>query len=57
MILVGNKCDLSQLRVISSERGNELAEQYNIPYIEVSAVSGRNVREAINILLESVMSR
>ena len=36
-ILVGNKCDMNDRRQISLEVGQELASQYNIPFIETSA--------------------
>ena len=30
VVLVGNKCDLSDQRVISTKRGQELADKFNI---------------------------
>lgn len=43
MILVGNKCDLSDKRVISPEEGKKLAEKNEIPFFETSAKTGENV--------------
>jgi small GTP-binding protein len=37
IVLVGNKCDLENERVITKEQGNELARQWNARYIETSA--------------------
>ena len=44
-ILVGNKCDQDEIKVISTETGQELADKYKIPFFETSAKSGHNVNE------------
>jgi hypothetical protein len=36
-ILVGNKCDMSAERTVDTSEGKQLANQYNIPFLEVSA--------------------
>lgn len=41
-ILVGNKSDLEMQRVVSKERGKQLAEQYGIAFAESSALNGHN---------------
>ena len=43
MVLVGNKSDLSDKRVISIDEGRELAEKYNMIFFETSAKTGDNV--------------
>ena len=46
MILVGNKCDLSDSRVISRESGQSLADEYGIKFMETSTEAARiNVEE------------
>jgi len=45
-LLVGNKSDLEEKRAISEEEGQLLAVQHSIDFIEASALSGENVREA-----------
>lgn len=45
MILIGNKCDLSDSRVISKERGESLADEYGIKFMETSAKARINVEE------------
>jgi len=45
-LLVGNKSDLEDKRVITEEEGQLLAVQHSIDFIEASALSGENVREA-----------
>lgn len=42
-MIVGNKIDKKEDRVVSKQEGLMLSNQYNIPYIETSAFSGRNV--------------
>jgi Ras-related protein Rab-8A len=45
-ILIGNKSDLTDKKVISKEMGQELAQEYNMSFFETSARSGLNVNEA-----------
>ena len=46
IVLVGNKCDLTDRRQVSTEEGQELASYYNIPYLETSAKSNICVEES-----------
>lgn len=41
IVLCGNKLDLDYLRVVNSARARNLAEKYDVPYIETSAYTGR----------------
>ena len=53
IIIVGNKVDLSQQRVVSTAEGEELAKSLSetgISYIETSALSGENVIEAFELI-------
>lgn len=46
MILVGNKCDLENERVVGKEQGQNLARQWcNCAFLETSAKSKINVNE------------
>merc|ERR1711900_138626 len=45
-ILIGNKCDWEDRRVVSTERGQQLADELGIPFLEVSAKSNINVEKA-----------
>lgn len=56
-ILVANKCDLDKKRKISQEAGESLADELGISYIEVSALSNRNVEEAFTILARNILGR
>jgi Ras-related protein R-Ras2 len=46
IMLVGNKADLQQQRVISNEEAHGLARQLKVPYIECSAKVRMNVDQA-----------
>lgn len=48
VILVGNKCDMEDERVISYERGKQLAEQLGIEFFETSAKENINVKVTHN---------
>lgn len=46
MILVGNKCDLENERVVGKDQGQNLARQWsNCAFLETSAKSKINVNE------------
>ena len=45
LILVGNKCDLSNERKVSIEEGENFAKKNNIKFFESSAKEGTNVNE------------
>jgi Ras-related protein Rab-27A len=57
VILVGNKADREDARVVSHARAKELADKFSLPYIETSAFTGQNITETIDLLLEKVMIR
>ena len=46
MILIGNKSDLEQKRIISKEEGEELALKYKLKFFEISNKTGDNVKKA-----------
>ncbi|CAL1267068.1 unnamed protein product [Larinioides sclopetarius] len=54
MLLVANKCDLESQRVISSSEIQQRAQQLKIPYVECSAMLGRNVETAFYELVRQV---
>jgi Ras-related protein Rab-8A len=45
-ILIGNKCDWAEKRVVTEDQGRALAQELGIPFIETSAKSNTNVEEA-----------
>jgi small GTP-binding protein len=50
LILVGNKIDLENERVVSSEEGQKIAERLGLSYIETSAKTGENINDAFRTL-------
>ena len=50
LILVGNKIDLEDKRVVSREEGEKTAENLGIPYIETSAKTGESINDAFRML-------
>ena len=57
VLLVGNKTDLEDQRVVSEELGNEMAEKYGVELFEASAKSGDNVMEVFNRMAELVLEK
>ena len=49
VILVGNKCDMEDERVISYERGKQLADSLGLQFFETSAKENINVRVSLYI--------
>lgn len=45
-ILVGNKCDWTEKRVVTEESGRELAEELGIKFMETSAKVNQGVEDA-----------
>ncbi|UCD02087.1 MAG: GTP-binding protein [Promethearchaeota archaeon] len=57
LILVGNKIDLKEDRVVSTEQGEELAQKLNLSYIETSAKTGENINDAFKMLALQIIKR
>ncbi|GBL94210.1 Ras-related protein R-Ras2 [Araneus ventricosus] len=55
MLLVANKCDLESQRMISSSEIQQRAQQLKIPYVECSAMLGRNVETAFYELVRQYL--
>ena len=51
IVLVGQKCDLEN-RIISEERGRELANELGVEFFEISAKTGYNVEELFNYIIQ-----
>ena len=54
IFLIGNKIDIEEERKISKEKGEELAEEFKIPFFEASAKSGKNVDEVFKALYNKI---
>ncbi|OMO89565.1 Small GTPase superfamily [Corchorus capsularis] len=46
VMLIGNKCDLSHRRAVSTEEGEQFAKEHGLIFMEASAKTAQNVEEA-----------
>ncbi|KAK5647637.1 hypothetical protein RI129_002529 [Pyrocoelia pectoralis] len=53
-MLLGNKCELEDKRQVSKERGEQLAVEYGIKFIETSAKASIRVEEAFFTLARDI---
>lgn len=56
-LLVGNKCDLEEKREVAYEEGLELAKQYDVPFLEVSAKNATNVEETFTKMASDIFQK
>ena len=54
VVLIGNKIDLDNERVINKEDGEKVAKNYKFPFYETSAKTGENVKEAFQHLIDLI---
>ena len=54
-VLIGNKTDLEEKRVMTYNQGQEFADSYGLKYIETSAKKNLNVNEAFETLGRELM--
>ena len=55
IILVGNKSDLENNRVISYEKGADLAKMHQIDFYETSAFNGENIHSLFKRIGELII--
>ena len=55
-VLIGNKTDLEEKRIISYNQGKEFADTYGLKYVETSAKKNLNVTEAFETLGREIMA-
>ncbi|CAN8014057.1 ras-related protein Rab-8A isoform X2 [Ixodes scapularis] len=56
-MILGNKCDMNDLRQVSRERGEKLAVEHGIKFMETSAVSSINVEDAFYTLARDIKEK
>ena len=56
-MLLGNKCDMTDQRVISKERGEAIAREHGITFMETSAKANINIENAFMYLTEVILNR
>ena len=56
LMLLGNKSDLEEnKKIVKKEDGEKMAEELNMPFHDVSALSGQNVDLSFNELIDSII--
>ncbi|XP_022089793.1 ras-related protein Rab-10-like isoform X2 [Acanthaster planci] len=56
-MLLGNKCDMEDKRMISKERGENIARENGIKFLETSAKANVNVEKAFMTLAEDILKK
>lgn len=56
-MILGNKCDMSESRVVSKERGEQIAASYGIHFFETSAKANINIDKAFYDLTETILDK
>ena len=56
-VLCGNKCDMEDERAVTTEEGEEMAEQLHASFFETSALDNVNVTEAFTKLVENLLEK
>ena len=57
MMLLANKRDREERRVISTETGRSFASQHNMKFLETSCENGDNIEQAFIQLSESLLDK
>uniref|UniRef100_A0A8C1S7N4 Ras-related protein Rab-3 n=1 Tax=Cyprinus carpio TaxID=7962 RepID=A0A8C1S7N4_CYPCA len=57
VVLVGNKCDMEDERVVASERGRQLSDQLGFEFFEASAKDNINVKQTFERLVDIICER
>ncbi|XP_022107665.1 ras-related protein Rab-3C-like isoform X1 [Acanthaster planci] len=57
VILVGNKCDMEDERVIATEKGKSLADQLGLEFFETSAKENINVKQTFERLVDIICDK
>ncbi|XP_077644970.1 ras-related protein Rab-3A [Lonchura striata] len=57
VLLVGNKCDMEDERVVSSEKGRQLAEHLGFEFFEASAKDNINVKQTFERLVDIICEK
>jgi Ras-related protein Rab-8A len=56
-VLIGNKADLMEKRMVDTARGQALADEFQIKFFETSAKSAQNVEEAFFTIARDIKKR
>ncbi|CAG2164768.1 unnamed protein product [Oppiella nova] len=56
-MILGNKCDMDDKRMITRERGETIAREHNIRFLETSAKANINIDRAFLELAEAILNK
>jgi GTPase SAR1 family protein len=56
-MILGNKCDMEDRRIIPKERGEAIAKEHGIRYMETSAKANINIETAFTDLAEAILNK
>ncbi len=56
-MLIGNKCDMADRRMVSRERGDQIAADHGIRFLETSAKTNVNVDKAFYDLAAAILDK
>ena len=54
--LIGNKCDLNNIKVIDTETGQKLADEYGIKFFETSVKNSVNIEKIFTCIAQDIFS-
>jgi GTPase SAR1 family protein len=54
-ILIGNKSDMVDAKVIERERGQEMATENNMDFFETSAMHGTGINDAFELISRKII--
>eukprot|EP00052_Salpingoeca_macrocollata_P034426 m.11475 g.11475 ORF g.11475 m.11475 type:complete len:211 (-) comp6462_c0_seq1:176-808(-) len=56
-MILGNKCDMDDKRVVKKEQGEQLASEYGVKFLETSAKTNENVEEAFLSIARAIKKK
>lgn len=56
-MILGNKCDIDGKRAVSKDRGDAIAREYGVPFLETSAKANTNIDKAFNDLATAILDK
>jgi GTPase SAR1 family protein len=56
-VLVGNKCDLAQSRIVSSEEAEAFAKTHELTYVETSALDGTGIETVFHRTAQDLLKK